>query len=371
MQIGLISPEFPPQVGGIQTYSFNIAKELVRRGHDVTVFSVPTIEKEELSYCNFRILRNLRLCRSLDLSMLRKSHLDVFHCTNASYSWMAKEIKQVVVSVHGQDFFNPYFLVTGFKMRTIPSARFNLLINKWMTKSLIKRSLPYACHIFANSYYTQQRLLTLCPACSGKTSVAGVGISEEFLNSKEKHRNVGKSIKFITVARLSERTKNIELVLKALASIKNDFNFTYNVVGEGDQSSLIKLTANLGLEQRVSFTGKVDQIFLRKLLSDSDLFIMVTSSDRENFEGFGIVYLEANACGTPTLALRDAGAIEAVKEGVSGFFIEKPEVELLTIAIKKFMSREITFSAESCQDFARQFTWAKVVDHFLEHYPCT
>lgn len=371
MRIGLISPEFPPQLGGIETYSYCIAKELARRGNEVSVFSLP-ISNDELTNFNFRIIRELRLRRDLDLDLLRHYQFDVLHCTSACYSWLAKEFKNVVVSIHGRDFLSPFFYVFDFKRRFHLSKgdRINFLINKWMSKQLVRNSLPKASHIFANSHFTEQALLKFSPACQGKTSVAKVGIAEDFFNFELTDRKYGEPVRFITVARLSEPRKNIDLVLRALAKIKDQFNFEYTVIGEGElMVPLKKLAQSLRLDQRVYFRGKLSDSSLRELLCSSGLFILTSSVLKENFEGFGIVYLEANACGVPVLALRAAGAKEAVKEGVSGFFIEEPTVDQLSGALRRFISGEVTFSPRLCREYAKQFTWARVVDHCLDYYP--
>lgn len=374
MNIGLIAPEFPPQLGGVQSYSYNTAKELARRGHEVTVFTVPLLG-EEISNQNFHIVRNLRLRRYLDLPFLQQYQFDVWHCTNACYSWLAKEFDNVVISVHGMDFLSPYFYVGRLDLKQrldlIKGDTFDYLIGKWLTKRLIYRTLPCAFHIFCNSVYTEKSLLIFCPDCRGKTSLGMVGVGDEFFEVEKSERMKGMPVRLISVARFSyERIKNIDSVLKALAIIKEKFNFVYTVVGEGEQLLSLKgLAKSLGLEQRVFFTGRVEQDSLRKLLANSDLFIMTSSATKTLFEGFGIVYLEANACGVPVLAARSAGACEAVKEGLNGYFVEKPEVEQIVLALKRFMSGEIAFSADACRSFASQFTWAKIVDHFLKFYP--
>ena len=40
MRIAIVSPEFPPDIGGVETYAFEYVKELASRGHEVTVFTV-------------------------------------------------------------------------------------------------------------------------------------------------------------------------------------------------------------------------------------------------------------------------------------------------------------------------------------------
>ena len=96
--------------------------------------------------------------------------------------------------------------------------------------------------------------------------------------------------------------------------------------------------------------------------------VLASSIISGSHEGFGIVYLEAAASGVPSLAARLAGAAEAIDEGRSGMYVEEPTVEALAGALDKFLDGRSQFDAESCRDFARRFTWAKVVDHCLPYY---
>jgi glycosyltransferase involved in cell wall biosynthesis len=98
------------------------------------------------------------------------------------------------------------------------------------------------------------------------------------------------------------------------------------------------------------------------------LFVLTSSGLRNSVEGFGIVYLEANACGTPVLAARIAGAAEAVEEGESGFFVEEPSVSRIAQALDSYLSGKIRFESSACIAFARKFTWKKVVDHASQFY---
>jgi glycosyltransferase involved in cell wall biosynthesis len=173
----------------------------------------------------------------------------------------------------------------------------------------------------------------------------------------------------LTVCRLSEPRKNVDLVLRALARLKSDFGFRYTVVGEGDQKwALTQLAAELGLADRVRFTGRVADAELRSHYQGADLFVLPSGVSSTSFEGFGIVYLEANAMGVPTMALRAAGAAEAIDEGRSGFFVETEDIESIEAGLRSFLSGERAFRAEDCRRFAARFSWADIVGLFERSY---
>jgi Glycosyltransferase len=376
MHIGVISPEFPPDIGGVETYAYEFARELVRRGHCVTVYT-QCHRKGEAVLPGAEVVPSLRMRRSLDRTILDDRSIDVWHVMNAAYAWVALEAPAVVVSVHGNDFLEPYVPVAQPALDRLPGIwrsssirpKAERAVGAWLTRRLIARSLPRAAHIYTNSRYTERVFLEKFPACRGITSAAMVGVSPEFLLDPLADAPVG-TTKLITVCRLAEERKNVNRVLRALALLKDRYPFSYTVVGDGPlRPGLERLTGQLGLKGRVRFTGFVDTAALRALLAQSDLLVLTSSIGRGSHEGFGIAYLEANACGTPVLAARLAGAVEAVQEGVSGFFVDTPEPQVISAALERFFCKRVNFARSSCRQFAAGFTWERVVDRALSYYP--
>jgi glycosyltransferase involved in cell wall biosynthesis len=295
---------------------------------------------------------------------------------NAAFAWLALEANPVVVSVHGNDFLSPYVPVERPALARVPllwryrqgMAAIEDVWGQIMTRRMLRRALPRASRILANSRYTEQTLLDRLPACTGRTSAGMVGVSEAFLNSPAT-RPVGRNDRLVTVCRLADRRKSVDAVLSALAELKERHAFTYTVIGDGHlRGELERLTMQLGLQERVTFTGFLPLDEVRRHLAESDLFILASSVIPGSHEGFGIAYLEANACGTPVLAARLAGAVEAVKEGVTGMFVDTPSVPSLVDALDSFLSGRAEFRPEACRAFARGFTWRKVVDQAVPWY---
>jgi phosphatidylinositol alpha-1,6-mannosyltransferase len=371
MKIAIVSPEFPPEKGGIQTYGFEFAQELASRGHDVTVFTCPHAGGE-LDDTRFRIEPLLQLRRRLDRRILRHGPFDVWHAMNASCAWLALETPRVFVTVHGNDFLWPYQPVARLDLRERFHLPFGSGADRWLgdrlTRALVKRALPRASHIFTNSQYTREIFLRNHPQCRDKTTAAMVGVSQVYFSKARPPRLPGPP-RLLTVCRLAEPHKNVHIVLQAFARLRTDFDFHYTVVGDGYlRPSLEKLTEESGLRDRVTFTGFVDAAELHPLLLTSDLFILTTSATPIAYEGFGIVYIEAAACGLPVLAARIAGAAEAVQDGVSGMFVEEVTTEAVESRLRHFLSGGARFASNACMKFASAFTWGSVVDHCLECY---
>ena len=376
MHIGIVAPEFPPEIGGMQTYAVEFARELVRRGHRVTVFTrcresqVPLLE-------GVAVRQVLSSRAGPDLDRLREVHVDAWHVMNAAYAWVSLHFAPTVVSVHGNDFLRPFIAVGEPNLTKLPlvwrSTRVRPALEHWLgrwrTPILMRRGLGRATHILANSRYTERIFVEQFPECRQRTTVGMVGVAGDFIAAAPEPRTPAAVVRLITVCRLSEERKNVGLVVKALARLHQAYAFSYTVVGDGHlRPALEQMARQLGLADVVRFTGFLSLEQMRAELTQSDLFVLTAGQNPVSHEGFGIAYLEANACGTPTLAARLAGAAEAVEEGVSGYFAEPLSVDGVAQALGRFLGGELRFSAEACRAFARRFTWAKVVDAALPWY---
>jgi len=202
---------------------------------------------------------------------------------SACHAWIAEKSRPTVVSVHGNDFLAPYPL-TMRPALTLPGlyALRPLLWRRlrpfWqrVTHKMLARALPRATAILANSRYTAEVLLKQHPACADKTHVAWVGVDPTFFGVSRAPRNNVPQL--LTVSRLSEPRKNVDLVLHALASLKDRFEFEYTVAGEGGlRPELERLADSLGLGERVRFVGRVSDAALRNLYGSADLFVLTAS----------------------------------------------------------------------------------------------
>jgi len=376
MHIGIVTSEFPPDIGGVETYALEFAQTLVALGHQVSVF-VHTHHQSALYGDGITLYPVLKFCRRLDRGMLKQFEVDAWHVMNAAHSWLTLETdKPVVVSIHGNDFLNPYPLTgTPALASWGPLWRCSRLLaplDHWLGKRLtpayMHKALPKARIILANSEFTEQVFLANFPECAGKTLVAQVGVGDNFLASQltPKHNPIPL---LVTVSRLSEPRKNVDKIIKALAQLNADTDFRYSIIGDGTfKPQLESLVTSLGLENKINFLGRQPTEQVIESMREADLFALPSSTLPDSHEGFGIVYLEAAACGTPSLATRQAGAVEAIDDGKSGFFVDDPTVDNIKHALQSFLDSRVIFNIKDCRHFAEQFTWQKVVEKALPYY---
>jgi phosphatidylinositol alpha-1,6-mannosyltransferase len=151
------------------------------------------------------------------------------------------------------------------------------------------------------------------------------------------------------------KRKNVDGVLDALAAAK-ELSFRYTVIGQGDDCErLIAHAARLGLADRVSFPGRVPDEALREAYAAADLFVMPVHSDGRDVEGFGMVFTEAAAYGTPSLATRHGGIPDAILEGVSGMLLDTADPAAITKGLRTFSLNRAAFDPAKIRAFARTF----------------
>ena len=122
----------------------------------------------------------------------------------------------------------------------------------------------------------------------------------------------------LSVARLDTRDgyKGQDRVIAALPNLRSPRGepITYLIAGSGaDRGRLEQIAAQHGVTEQVRFLGKVSEADLPDLYRAADLFVLPSTG-----EGFGIVYLEAMACGTPALGLAIGGTADPLGDGALG-----------------------------------------------------
>jgi len=133
-----------------------------------------------------------------------------------------------------------------------------------------------------------------------------------------------------TVARLwpGDIYKGVDVTIRALPAITRAFpNVKYVVIGRGDdQPRLAQLAQDLGVADQVVFAGFVPDEELIDHYRLADVYVMPSK------EGFGIVYLEAMACGIPVISGDDDGSADPVQDGRVGWQVPYRDPEAVAIA---------------------------------------
>ncbi len=165
----------------------------------------------------------------------------------------------------------------------------------------------------------------------------------------------------LTVAPVKRRKGIIES-LRAVARYKEVYHdpIEYRIVGSYDPQSaygkqVTNEVAHLGLSNAVTFVGRVSEEKLQQEYASADLFLMLPIVNEPYFEGFGLVYHEANAAGLHVIGSKEGGSAEAINDGVSGYLVASTD----TVKIAEHMHASLE---EGKIDRAAARAWAEAHD---------
>ncbi len=140
---------------------------------------------------------------------------------------------------------------------------------------------------------------------------------------------------FVSVCRLLEK-KGIDQAIRAFVRVAAEFpDSRYLVVGDGPyRAALEVIAAECGVADKVAFAGAVAEDELVDHYVLGDVFVMPNRRlANGDTEGFGLVFLEANACGLPVIAGSDGGSIDAVRHGANGLLVDGHSVDAIAAAM--------------------------------------
>jgi phosphatidyl-myo-inositol dimannoside synthase len=229
--------------------------------------------------------------------------------------------------------------------------------------------------VIANSEYTQRLVSSVAPKANIETIPLAVNAVQFAPGDREaakaKFGVAGKRV-LCTVSRI-HHYKAHDTVLHAIASLAPDerAQLVYLVVGKGPyEQPLRRLAGELGVENQVRWLGFVSEEALPQVYCASDLFVLCTRDAPEEraVEGFGLVFLEAQSCGTPVVGSRSGGIPAAIHDGKGGWLIEPDDGQKLTDIIRELVRSPESFRAAGTQArerVLRENTWERYGQRFV------
>ena len=167
----------------------------------------------------------------------------------------------------------------------------------------------------------------------------------------------------VSVGRLVHR-KGQDVLIEAMPAIIKEVPQAHILmIGEGPYRSYLEnRVKSLGIQERVTFIGRIQYADLPRYISAGDVFVMPSRSRLAGLEveGLGIVYLEASACGLPVIAGNSGGAPDAVLEGETGLVVDgtkKEDVAAATIALLLDADRSKAMGIRGRQWIIQEWRW--------------
>jgi len=242
---------------------------------------------------------------------------------------------KLILSTHVNFTLAAYWLkrIAGIPYWTVAHG-----VDAWeIDNPALQKALKSADRILAVSNYTRDRLIeeqSLDPSrislLPNTFDVSRFQIAAKPQYLLERYQLTPEQPVILTVARLdnTERYKGYDQVLQALPTIRQTIpNVHYLIVGKGsDRDRIEKLITSLNLQDNVTLAGFIPDEELNDHYNLGDVFAMPSKG-----EGFGIVYLEALACGKPVLAGNCDGAIDALCNGELGILVNPDDLDAIAL----------------------------------------
>lgn len=341
MKLVMVTQDFPPVPGGIQTY----AAELALRFHQsLDDFVVVAPEVEGAGAWDASVpYRVVRVGRSSDhvpvtaipaLIALGREGFDTAFHTQWQTVIATKTAARlggpatIFLAAHGRE-----LLLAPVEKYPLAQRAFNRL-RRW--------SIAQAKKLFPVSRYTAGLLETLGASPEQILTVSNGTDPERFrpmdiTDLKRTHQLENRRI-ILSVGRLAPR-KGFDTVLQALPKVRSVLpDVLYVMVGDGpDRERLQSLIERYDVAENVFMTGKVAWDELPAWHNVADVFVTPSRDAPPSVEGFGIVFLEANACGKPVIGARTGGIPDAIVDGTTGRLVEADNPEQLSDVIQELL----------------------------------
>jgi len=336
---------FPPWRGGAETYVHNLARNLRRRGHEITVVCGDQPLEAGTREVDGLIIRRLHITRKiygtpimpyLFLRLLREP-ADIMHANFPSpyiafITAFVSKLRRVPAVLTWHNDLPPVTRTAGVLVALHDYLVLPVYL-KWFRK-IIATSDAYA--------RTSKNLEHVLP----QVEVIRNGVDINRFNPKISGERIRGKFKLdgykivLFVGALTEwhRYKGLEVLLEALSLLDDESHVRLLVVGDGMLKSHYQQVASaLSISSTVIFAGDASDSDLPEYYACSDLLVL-PSKDRS--EGFGLTLLEANATGKPVIGSHVGGIPSVIRDGYNGLLIPPNDPRTLASKLSELLDRD-------------------------------
>ena len=399
VKVLILQHRLPPSIGGTESHVWLLAKELSRRGINITIFSSNSLNNKDIPSLQLKppFIRpsiksessKLPLEEIKDGVLIKRFpvlfRIFSFNLIPSMFREFSKNIKKYDI-VHGH-VYNLFTNVIGCfyaKKYGIPFilTAHDLVISKshFLDAKLLKKlyDLIFGSYLVKNS----TRLIALTDAqIKEYISHGGKDSKIEIVPNAIDLRNYGKNRinpdflknyrietneKILLVVGRIERYKHIQDIIEIIPELLKKFkNLKLLIVGEdyGYRKYLEQQTIELKLEKNVNFLGRIAFDDLMKMYQLADVFVFPSTQ-----EGFGIVLLEAMASGTICVARSIPATQRVIQNGETGFLVDDKK-EFLEKIVYLFENKEKSIKIQNnALDYVQQYSENRIVDKIEKLY---
>jgi len=358
MNILLITTLYPKnEKETIKTTSYAV-KELIAGLSDFDIFVKKVIiPTPYIQYRTFKINREeSNLIDSIPVELKTFCNipkLGLYLCLK-NRNYFKKELKNIdLVVTHMRDgasignslyknFGTPYiYILHNSDLRTLDKQ-----------KDIFKNAKA----VYSRSWSMQKRLENKGVKVDG---VVFSGIEKELIINRKHNKN--QKLKFISV-NLLQKLKNIDITIKALSLLPKNLDWDYSIIGDGEEyDTLVSLTKELKLEDRIKFLGFKERKECIEHMSNSDVFIMPSSP-----ETFGLAYLEAMASGCIVICAKGWGVDGLIQDAVNGYTIEARNIDEISKLLERILTNDQSIIYKNSLKTIKRYTLAHAQKNYAK-----
>jgi glycosyltransferase involved in cell wall biosynthesis len=376
MKILLVGTYFPPWRGGVETYVFNLARNLQARGHDVSLICASPPVKAGTEYVDRVRVDRLRvtgrvygtpIVPALPFRLVQESP-DIVHAGlpspfGAFFASMTSRLRDIAAVLTWHNDLPPVARIAHAIAMVHDCAVLPLYLGNY--RLIISTSRLYAD---TSPVLRAHRERVVIIPHGVDTVRFNPHVQADELRNRIASGNQ-KIILFVGALTRWHIYKGLDVLMKAVALLgAESHNLKLLIVGSGELlSKYTELASDLQIRDSVLFAGNVSDDELPKYYAVSDLLVL-PSKDRS--EGFGLVMLEANATGKPVIASAVGGIPSVIRDGHNGILVPPSDPEALAATIKRALQDEelLRQMGKNGRAFAKEHDWSIVAEQTENAY---
>lgn len=251
---------------------------------------------------------------------------------------------------------------------------FSAIFLKFFLKKIsFSMAFKTAQKVFCVSNFTKNFLEKRLAGLNSLVIHNGINL-DKFKPGRDYNQKNQKGPIILSVGILKSR-KGFHVSIPAVAEVKKKYpDVKYYIVGNQSHfeylGNLKRLVQKYNLENNVIFLENLTDQELNDLYSQADVFVLTAVNDGNTFEGFGLVYLEANALAKPVIGTLDCGAEDAIKDGYNGFLVPQNDSIVTAKAILKILDNSDLAQkmGENGRRWAEEHSWDKISEKYVKVY---
>jgi phosphatidyl-myo-inositol dimannoside synthase len=370
----LLSPDFPPQLGGIARYLYGVYSQF-----DLSRMRVITPRRE--GYAEFDGAHEYIACRyrALDSPPGIRGVWHLLQTYRQAAKLVAKDPSLLVHCGHIYSAMVALALKRRYGTRYLVWTHATEIMDDWLSP-LVRPTLLHADLVLANSEFTCSFIESLGVPVSRIAKVQPGADVNRFQPDRDAHQLAtrlgippGRVLLTLGTRSKAHRYKGQDMVIRALPAVLRSVpDLVYVIGGAGvDDSYLYNLAQEVGVSEHVKIVGRVEEADIPLLFNCCDIFIMCSREKRTRrgilAEGFGIVFLEASASGKPVIGGLSGGIPDAVRDGVTGLLVDPRNPSAIALAITRLLTEpELgrTLGHNGRAWIAQEMTWYRAAEQF-------